>query len=122
MIGLDEVHLGRAAVGIAGHDLTDGKQRALDRLLAAAALLDVAYRLKEGFGAIYDRCHSSSTAIDAYDAWLRLFPSPDADPDSTASRLARDVAALFAGPIAAVEAWLVEVFAGCDAPAGGVRR
>ncbi|WP_423314126.1 transposase [Azospirillum sp. 11R-A] len=99
-------------VGRRRHALTEGERRALDRLLAAAPLLLAeAYRLKEGFGAIYNRCHSSSMANDAYDAWLRSFPSPDDDPDSAASRLARDVAALFAGPIAAVEAWLVEVFA-----------
>lgn len=105
-------------VGRRRHALADGERRALDGLLAAAPLLAEAYRLKEGFGAIYDRCHSSSAAIDAYDAWLRSFPSPDDDPDSAASRLARDVGALFAGPIAAVEAWLVEVFAWFDAQAG----
>ncbi|XKH34054.1 transposase [Azospirillum doebereinerae] len=98
-------------VGRRRHALADVERRALDRLLAAAPLLAEAYRLKEGFGAIYDRCHSSSAAIDAYDAWLRSFPQADDDPDSAASRLARDLAALFAGPIAAVEAWLVEVFA-----------
>jgi len=77
-----------------------------------------AYRLKESFDAIYDRCLSASVAIDAYDAWQRSFPHPDNGPDSAASRLARDLAALFAGPMAAVEAWQVEVFIWFDAPAG----
>lgn len=71
-------------VGRHRHALTDGERRALDRLLAAALLAE-AYRLKEGLGAIYDRCHSSSAAIDAYGAWLRSFPQADDDPDSTAS-------------------------------------
>lgn len=110
-------------VGRRRHALADGERRALDRLLAAAPLPAEAYRLKEGFGAIYDRCHTSSAAIDAYDAWLRSFPQADDDPDNAASRLARDLAALFAGPIAAVEAWQVEVFTWFDAPcaANGAR-